>query len=108
LRLSPFDPLSFNAYNGTAYAHFFAGRPDEAAGAASMATQANPGFSIPWILRAAALANAGRIAEASASAQRVLDLQPSFTISSFLAGNFTSAERLALLGDGLRQAGLPE
>ena len=49
LRLSPFDPLSFNAYNGAEYAHFFAGRPDEAASAASMATQANPGFSIPWI-----------------------------------------------------------
>ena len=108
LRLSPFDPMSFNAYNGLAYAQFFAGRCDEAASAASMATQANPRFSIPWILRAAALAQAGRIADAKASAQRVLDLQPSFTVSSFLAGNFTSEERLAMLGDGLRQAGLPE
>ena len=108
LRLSPFDPMSFNAYNGLAYAQFFAGSCDEAASAASMATQANPRFSIPWILRAAALAQAGRIADAKASAQRVLDLQPSFTVSSFLAGNFTSEERLAMLGDGLRQAGLPE
>ena len=108
LRLSPFDPMSFNAYNGLGYAQFFAGRCDEAASAASMATQANPRFSIPWILRAAALAQAGRIADAKASAQRVLDLQPSFTVSSFLAGNFTSEERLAMLGDGLRQAGLPE
>ena len=108
LRLSPFDPMSFNAYNGLACAQFFAGRCDEAASAASMATQANPRFSIPWILRAAALAQAGRIADAKASAQRVLDLQPSFTVSSFLAGNFTSEERLAMLGDGLRQAGLPE
>ena len=108
LRLSPFDPMSFNAYNGLACAQFFAGRCDEAASAASMATQANLRFSIPWILRAAALAQAGRIADAKASAQRVLDLQPSFTVSSFLAGNFTSEERLAMLGDGLRQAGLPE
>ena len=108
LQLSPFDPMSFNAYNGLAYAQFFAGRCDEAASAASMATQANPRFSIPWILRAAALAQAGRIADAKASAQRVLDLQPSFTVSSFLAGNFTSEERLAMLGDELRQAGLPE
>jgi tetratricopeptide (TPR) repeat protein len=108
LRLSPFDPLSFNAYNGTAYAHYFAGQFDEAARAASMATQANPRFIVPWILRAAALAKAGRIDEAKASAQRVLNLQQSFTISSFLAGNFTSEERLAVLGDGLRQAGLPE
>ena len=71
-------------------------------------TQANPRFIVPWILRAAALAKAGRIDEGKASAQRVLNLQQSFTISSFLAGNFTSEERLAVLGDGLRQAGLPE
>jgi adenylate cyclase len=108
LRLSPFDPLSFNAYNGTAYAHYFARHFDEAASAASMATQVNPRFIVPWILRAAALAKAGPIDEAKASTQRVLNLQQSFTISSFLAGNFTSEERLAALGDGLRQAGLPE
>jgi hypothetical protein len=37
LRLSPFDPMSYNPYNGLAYAHFFAGRFGEAASAASMA-----------------------------------------------------------------------
>jgi len=108
LRLSPFDPLSYNPYNALAYAHFFAGRFDEAASAAGMAAQANPRFSIPWILRTAALAKTARIDEAKASAQRVLDVEPRFTISSFLASNVTSAERLAMLGDGLRQAGLPE
>jgi adenylate cyclase len=107
LRLSPFDPLGYNPYNAVAYAHFFGGRVEEAASAAGMAAQVNPRFIVPWILRAAALARAGRIAEAKTSAQRVLDLQPSFTIRSFLAGNFTSEERLAMLGEALRAAGLP-
>jgi TolB-like protein/Tfp pilus assembly protein PilF len=108
LRLNPFDPLSYNPYNALTYAHFFAGRFDEAASAAGMATQANPRFSIPWILRTAALVKIGRIDEAKTSAQRVLDVEPSFTINSFLASNFTSAERLATFGDALRQVGLPE
>jgi adenylate cyclase len=73
-----------------------------------MAVRTNPRFSIPWILRAAALAKAGRIDEAKASAQRVLDLEPEFTISWLLASNFTGPERAALFGDALRQAGLPE
>jgi TolB-like protein/class 3 adenylate cyclase len=107
LRLSPFDPLGYNLYNAMAYAHFFRGHLAEAASAAGMAVQVNPRFIVPWVLRAAALAKAGRIAEAKACAQRVLELQPSFTVSSFLAGNFTNEDRLAMLGDGLRQAGLP-
>jgi adenylate cyclase len=108
LRLSPFDPLSHNACNGLAYAHFFAGRFDEAANAASIAVRANPRFSIPWLLRAATFAKTGRIDEAQASAQRVLDLEPEFSISWLLATKFTSPERLAMFGDALRQAGLPE
>jgi adenylate cyclase len=108
LRLSPFDPLSHNACNGLAYAHFFAARFDEAGNAASMAVRANPRFSIPWLLRAAVLAKTGRIDEAKAAAQRVLDLEPEFSISRLLATKFTSPERVAMFGDALRQAGLPE
>jgi tetratricopeptide (TPR) repeat protein len=66
-----------------AYAHFFAGRFDEAGNAASMAVRANPRFSIPWLLRAAVLAKTGRIDEAKASAQRVVDLEPDFSIRRF-------------------------
>jgi adenylate cyclase len=108
LRLSPFDPLSHNACNGLAYAHFFAARFDEAGNAASMAVRANPRFSIPWLLRAAVLAKTGRIDEAKAAAQRVLDLEPEFSINRLLATKFTSPERVAMFGDALRQAGLPE
>ncbi len=68
IRLSPFDPLIYFPYTGLAYAHLFAGRFEEAINAASRAAQANPRFSIPCVLQAAALASLCRIDEAKASA----------------------------------------
>jgi adenylate cyclase len=108
IRLSPFDPLIYLPYVGLAYAHFFAGRFEESASAASRAAQSNPGFSVPFVLQTAALARLGRIDEATASAQRALSLEPTLTIGSFVGSNFTSPERLGLLAEALRQAGLPE
>jgi adenylate cyclase len=108
LRLSPSGSLLFMPYVGLAYAHFFAGRFDEAALSASRAAQANPQFSIPWVLRTASLANLGRGEETQASAQRLRELWPSFTIREYLRSNFTSPERLAMFDKALRLAGLPE
>jgi hypothetical protein len=53
------------------------------------------------------LARTGQIDQAKTAAQRVLDLEPNFKINTYLAGNFTSPERLVMLGDALRQSGLP-
>ena len=108
LRLSPSGSLLFMPYVGLAYAHFFAGHFDEAALSASRAAQANPKFSIPWVLRTASLANLDRGEETQASAQRLRELWPSFTIREYLGSNFTSPERLAMFGESLRLAGLPE
>jgi TolB-like protein/class 3 adenylate cyclase len=47
IRLSPFDPLPYVPYIGLAYAHFAAGRFEEAAAAAGRASQSNPKFSMP-------------------------------------------------------------
>jgi adenylate cyclase len=108
IRLSPFDPLIYFPHIGSAIAHFFAGDFDDAVRAASRAAQANPRFSIPCVLQAASLASLGRIDEAKASAQRLLSLEPTFSVGSFVAVKFTSAERLSMLAEALRQAGLPE
>jgi tetratricopeptide (TPR) repeat protein len=108
LRLSPFGSLAFVAQLGLAYAHFFAGRCEEAARAAGRATQANPQFSIPWVLRTAALARLGRDEEARASAQRLRELWPGFTIGEFVATKFTGPEHLAMFDEALRLAGLPD
>jgi adenylate cyclase len=109
LRLSPFDPLIYLPYVGLAYAHFAAGRFAEAAAAASRAAQANPRFSVPEMLHAAALAKLNRGADAAAAVQRLLELQPGITASTaILSARYTNRDSIDALEGALRQAGLPE
>jgi len=108
LRLSPFDPLTNQRHMAIAIAHFVAGRFEESAVAAIRSVQANPRFSPPYWMRAAALANLGRVDEAKRVAQRLLEVQPQFTIGSITSAPFANCEILAALGDALRHVGLPE
>jgi adenylate cyclase len=108
LRLSPFDPLTNQRYMAIAIAHFVAGRFEESAVAANRSVQANPRFSPPYWMRAAALASLGRIDEAKIVAQRLLEVQPQFTIASITSAPFANPAILAALGDALRYVGLPE
>ena len=54
------------------------------ASACGKAMEANPRFSLPQVLQAAALSFLGRDAEARASARRVSELEPSFTVGGFV------------------------
>jgi adenylate cyclase len=108
LRFSPFDPLTNQRHMAIAIAHFVAGRFEESAVAANRSVQANPRFSPPYWMRAAALANLGRLDEAKLVAQRLLEVQPQFTIASITSAPFANPEILAALGDALRHVGLPE
>ena len=108
IRLSPYDPLVYLPYIGLAYAHLFAGDFAEAASAASRASTANPRFSVPRYLHAAALVGLDRLDEARAMADVVLALQPGFTISGLVSGNITTPERMEMLAEALHRAGLPE
>ena len=108
VRLSPCDPLIYLPYVGLAIAQFYAGNFVEAASAASRASAANPRFSVPRYLRAAALVRLGRLDEARALAAVLLELQPGFTIGRLASGTITTPERMTMLADALRQAGLPE
>jgi adenylate cyclase len=109
LRLSPlFDPLSKERHMAIAIAHFVAGRFEQSAAAASRAIQANPRFSPPYWMRAAALATLDRIDEAQAVAQQLLKVQPQFTITSITSAPFANPEILAALGHALHRVGLPE
>ena len=108
LRLSPlFDPLSNMRHMAIAIAHFVAGRFEQSVAAASRAIQANPRFSPPYWMRAAALVNLGRIDEAEVAAQQLLNVQPQFSISSITSAPFANPEILAALGHALRRVGLP-
>ena len=109
IRLSPFDSLLYLPYVGLAYAHFAAGRFEEAAAAASRASQSNPKFSMPYVLRAAALANLGRREEARVVANGLRETDPHLTVSTAIrSARFANPHKNAELGDALLRAGLPE
>jgi adenylate cyclase len=109
LRLSPFDPLVILPYVGLAYAHFAAGRFEETVAAASLATQANPRFSVPQILHAAALGSLERSEDAKTVVQRLLELQPGITVATaILSARYVNPKNISALENGLCQAGLLE
>jgi adenylate cyclase len=109
IRLSPFDPLLYLPYVGLAYAHFGAGRFEQAAAAAGRASQSNPKFSMPYVLHAAALANLGRGEEARVVANELRKIEPALTVSTAIrSARFANPAKNAELGDALIRAGLPE
>jgi hypothetical protein len=60
------------------------------------------------VFLAAPLAQLGRLEEAKAAAARVLELQPTFRYSRFLAGVGCEPALAASLSKALSDAGLPE
>jgi tetratricopeptide (TPR) repeat protein len=108
MRLSPLDPLATGMRAGTAYAHFFLGRYDEAASWAAMALQDNPDFQVGLRIQAASNAMAGRAEQAHEAIARLRQLNPALRVSTLKDVLPYRAEDLLLLEEGLRQAGLPE
>jgi len=109
IRLSPFDPLIYLPNIGLAYANFAAGRFEEAAAAASRASQSNPKFTMPHVLRGAALANLGRHREAMAEVDRLRELEPKLTVATAMrSSRYVDGAKNGELGDALRRAGLPD
>ena len=110
LRLSPFDPLSFQALYALGLVRMLAGNADEAASYLSKAVQANPRFSTLYVFETVGLANAGRKNEAKAAAQRLLSLEPGFRIGGFLTfvAKFSHGALVDLLRARLSEVGVPE
>jgi TolB-like protein/Flp pilus assembly protein TadD len=109
LRLSPFDPLIYMPYIGLGYAHFAAGRFEDAAAAARLASQSNPRFTVPHMLHAAALEMLGRREDAMTTVERLLELQPGITVhTAILSARCVNPKAIDALENALRRAGLPE
>jgi adenylate cyclase len=110
MRLSPLDPLAIGMRSGTAYAHFFLGRYDEAASWVAMALQENPDDQNGLRIAAASNAMAGRPEQAHEAIARLRQLNPALRVSTLkdMRGPYRRAEDLSRLEEGLRQAGLPE
>jgi TolB-like protein/class 3 adenylate cyclase len=110
LRLSPLGPRVTAMRGGTASAHFFLGRYDEAASWAAMALQDNPDFQPGLRVAAASNAMAGRPEQAHKAMARLRQLNPTLRICNLkdVRGPYRRADDLSRLEEGLRQAGLPE
>jgi TolB-like protein/Flp pilus assembly protein TadD len=109
LRLSPFDPPIFRVHAGIAYAHFFAGRYEDASTSAEIALRSQPNYLTALRGAAAIQALAGRLDEAQKTMARIRELDPALRLSNL--GElmpFRRAEDFGRWAEGLRKAGLPE
>jgi adenylate cyclase len=81
-------------------------RFDDAIVAGKKALRQNPSNFTAYTCLASAFAHLGLDAEAREAAARLLEVDPAFTISAFIARGGQSNAKLHI--EGLRKAGLPE
>jgi TolB-like protein len=108
MRLSPLDPTLYHMQAGTAFAHFLAGRFDEACKWAERALREEPNWVPAASVVAAAHALAGRPEEAQRAMTHLRAIDPDLRVSTFTLRIFRRPQHLAAWQDGLRNAGLPE
>ena len=106
IRMSPVDPGLHLTLVGMGVALIELGRFDEAIVAGKKAQRLNPAVQGPYRCLASAFAHLGRDAEAREAAARLLETDPAFTVSAWIARGAQS--NATLLIEGLRKAGLPE
>jgi TolB-like protein/Flp pilus assembly protein TadD len=105
IRLSPLDPMLFGMFAMMGVALISLSRFDEAVAAAMKALRKNQTFGLAYRCLAAALAHLGRDAEARRTVAQLLEIEPDFRISEYVA---RSGQWPQMYIDGLRKAGLPE
>jgi tetratricopeptide (TPR) repeat protein len=109
MRLSPLDPQIITMQAGTAFAHFLAGRHDEALTWTEKALWERTNYVTAVRLAAASAAHAGRLADAARTMTRLRKLDPTLRVGTVKDwAPLRRPEHLAALEDGLRKAGLPE
>jgi adenylate cyclase len=106
IRLSPLDPMLYIAHAGIGFALIELRRFDEAVAVCKKSLRQSSSDGVAYRGLAAALAHLGRDAEAREPAARLLEVDPTFTISGWIARGGQSNSKLLI--EGLRKAGLPE
>jgi adenylate cyclase len=106
MRMSPVDPRLHRSFVGMGMAFIELRRFDEAIVAGKKAQRRSPSYSAAYRCLASAFAHVERDAEAREAAARVLETDPAFTISAYIARGGQSKAKLFI--EGLRKAGLPE
>jgi adenylate cyclase len=109
LRLSPLNLRNFVVHTGLAYAHFFAGRNDEASTWAATAIGQQPNYFSSQLIMMACHAMSGRIEEAREICARSMQRNPAPRISRMKDRTpFRRAEDIERLAQAYRIAGMPE
>jgi len=106
IRVSPVDPLLHRSLHGMGTALIELRRFEEAIVAGKKALRQNSSHSGIHRCLASAFAHLGRDAEAREAAAHVLETDPNFTISAWIARGGQSNAKLLI--EGIRKAGLPE
>ena len=106
IRLSPLDPMLYSRFAGMGIALLKLNRFEEAVAAANRALRQDQTFSTTYRCLAAGLAHLGREDEAKHAVARLLEIEPNFRLSEWVAraGKWQSSQFI----EGLRKAGLPE
>lgn len=107
-RLAPADPYRFFHEGILAQAHYVSGDYDQAVGWARSAVAHNPSIRFTMRTLVASLAAAGRLAEASSAADRLLLIQPDFRLSAYAPRCPFVPPLLGQWLGHLRKAGLPD
>ena len=107
MRMSPVDPQLYTALTGMGFALIELRRFDEAIIVAKKAQRLNPCYPGPYRCFASAFAHLGRDAEVREAAARMLEIDPTFTISAWSARSQLS-KTAKLMIEGFRKAGLTE
>jgi TolB-like protein/class 3 adenylate cyclase len=109
LRVNPLDPRRYTTSTAMAYAHFFAGRNDEASALATNVVRQQPNYLAAQLVMMACHAVAGRIDEARQACAAVLRIDPTQRISGSNArAPFRRPQDIDKLEQAFRIAGMPE
>jgi adenylate cyclase len=106
MRVSPADTYLVHSFAGIGYAFIELRRFGEAIAAGKKALRLIPSHPGAYRNLASAFAHLGRDAEAREAAACLLEVDPAFTISAWIARGGQSNSPLLI--EGLRKAGLPE
>jgi TolB-like protein/class 3 adenylate cyclase len=109
MRLSPQDPQMSGMHVAVAFAHFIAGRYEEALAEAEAAVRGRASFFVGICVTAASAALAGKPAQAKKAMSRIREVNPGLRLSNLKALiPFRRDDDFARWAEGLKLAGLPD
>ena len=108
-RLSPMDPHAFFLDGAAMLPHLLLGDDAKVVQLGRQVIELHPGISAHYKPTLAALGHLGRVEEAALLRAKLLEIEPGFTVTAFLAASpFARAEDRNRFAEGLRKAGVPE